>query len=128
MAWTATEWACGHTGHMQLYGKSSARESRVAWEAGRNCMACWLVEQWEKDKDPRALKEDRYLLAAAIAENKGKRIDIFDWYVHPVTEKTPVKINPLENISTADLMAEIKRRESDPDRPAFLGGHERKVK
>ena len=75
MAWEKTEWACGHTGSMQLYGKHSARDSRVAYEAGRKCMACWLVEQWEKDGDPRASREDRFNLAVAIAENKGKRIN-----------------------------------------------------
>ena len=78
MAWTTTEWACGHSGSMQLYGKGSARDAQVARAAGMKCMACWLVEQWEKDNDPRAKREDRYKLAAGIAENKGKRIDAPD--------------------------------------------------
>ena len=76
MAWTRTQWACGHTGYMQLYGKISSRDSRVAWEAGRDCMVCWLIEQWKKSDDPRAKREDRLKLAAAIARHKGKRIDI----------------------------------------------------
>ena len=54
MAWETTEWACGHTGNMQLYGKMSGRYSRVAYEAGKNCMACWLIEQWVAKCDPRA--------------------------------------------------------------------------
>lgn len=74
MAWKRTEWACGHEGEMQLYGKQSARDSRVAYEAGRQCMACWLVEQWETKNDPRAKREDRYVLASKIAEGKGVRI------------------------------------------------------
>lgn len=78
MAWEKTKWACGHEGYMQLYGKMSGREARVAYEAGRQCMACWLVEQWENEDDPRAKMEDRYKLAAAIAENKGKRINVSD--------------------------------------------------
>ena len=78
MAWEKTEWACGHTGAMQLYGKLSGRYARVAYEAGRKCMACWLVEAWEKQGDPRAMREDRYKLAAQIAEGKGKRIDVPD--------------------------------------------------
>jgi len=61
---------------MQLYGKQSGRDARVAYEAGRKCMVCWLIEQWQERNDPRALREDRYDLAAAIAENKGKRIII----------------------------------------------------
>ena len=76
MAWTKTEWACGHNGSMQLYGKGSSRDARVAYEAGRKCMACWLVEQWESEEDPRANREDKYELAAAIAEAKGNRINI----------------------------------------------------
>ena len=74
MAWEHTEWACGHTGSMQLYGKQSGRDATVAYEAGRQCMACWLIEQWVKSGDPRATRENRWDLATAIAENKGKRI------------------------------------------------------
>jgi len=105
MAWTNTEWACGHTGSMQLYGKGSARDAQVARAAGMDCMACWLVKQWEKESDPRAKREDRYKLAAGIAENKGKRIDVSD--------SVPVKNNndnPLAKFSTDDLLAEIERR------------------
>uniref|UniRef100_A0A6H2A6S1 Uncharacterized protein n=1 Tax=viral metagenome TaxID=1070528 RepID=A0A6H2A6S1_9ZZZZ len=78
MAWKKTQWACGHDGSMQLYGKHSDRDSRVAYEAGRQCMACWLVEQWESNNDPRAKREDRYKLAAQIAEGKGRRIAVPD--------------------------------------------------
>jgi hypothetical protein len=74
MAWESTEWACGHKGAMQLYGKRAGRDSQVAYEAGRPCMACWLVEQWEQSNDPRAKREDRFKLAGDIAEGKGKRI------------------------------------------------------
>uniref|UniRef100_A0A6H1ZET6 Uncharacterized protein n=1 Tax=viral metagenome TaxID=1070528 RepID=A0A6H1ZET6_9ZZZZ len=76
MAWESTEWACGHSGSMQLYGKQEGRDATVAREAGRQCMACWLVGEWEKSNDPRAKREDRYKLAAQIAENKGKRIHV----------------------------------------------------
>ena len=76
MAWESTEWACGHTGSMQLYGKGSDRDATVAREAGRQCMACWLVGEWETGNDPRAAREDRYALAAKIAEGKGKRISV----------------------------------------------------
>jgi len=85
MAWTEVTWACGHAGSMQLYGKQSARDAKVASEAGRKCMACWLVTQWEEKNDPRAQREDRYKLAANIAENKGKRI--------VVPNNVPVKNN-----------------------------------
>ena len=83
MAWEKTEWACGHTGSMQLYGKQSGRDSRVAYEAGRNCMACWLVDQWEKTKDARAKRTDRYKLAGMISEGKGVRINGLDENVKP---------------------------------------------
>lgn len=76
MAWEKTEWACGHSGSMQLLGPGSGRQATIAREAGRQCMACWLVGQWEKEGDPRAQREDRYALAAKIAEGKGKRIAV----------------------------------------------------
>lgn len=76
MGWTEINWACGHTGKMQLYGKMSARTAVVAREAGRKCMVCWLIEQWEAESDPRARNEDRYQLAIDIAEGKGKRIKV----------------------------------------------------
>ena len=105
MAWEPTKWACGHSGSMQLYGKQSGRDATVAREAGRKCMACWLVERWEDENDPRAQREDRYMLAADIAENKGKRINDVD-------PSVPVKNNhnPLADFSTEDLLAEIARR------------------
>jgi len=74
MAWEPTEWACGHTGAMQLYGKRAGRDSRVAYEAGRKCMACWLIERWEAESDPRAARADRMDLAVSIAAGKGIRI------------------------------------------------------
>lgn len=80
---------------MQLYGKGSARQATIAREAGRQCMACWLVNEWEKTGDPRAQREDRYILAAKIAEGKGKRI--------AVPESVPVK---------TDRNALIQERES----------------
>ena len=93
MAWEPTEWACGHSGSMQLLGKQSGRDATAAREAGRQCMACWLVDQWETKNDPRAKREDRYKLAAQIAEGKGKRIR--------VSESVPVKkVNDVEALKT----------------------------
>ena len=104
MAWEKVEWSCGHQGQIQLYGKRAQRESRIAFEAGRQCMACWLVEQWEKENDPRAQREDRYVLAAKIAEGKKIRIQVPD--------SVPVKVenNPLANFTTEELLEELKRR------------------
>ena len=101
MAWEPTDWACGHSGSMQLYGKGSGRDAQVARAAGRDCMACWLVGQWE---------EDRYKLAAQIAENKGIRIKVSDSI--PVKEIAPVPENPLAKFTTTELMAEIDRRKT----------------
>jgi len=108
MAWTEVEWACGHIGYIQLYGKSRARDAVLAQEAGKKCMACWLVAQWEKEGDPRAHKEGRYSLARDIAENKGKRIQ-------GLPENAPVKMdtnesNPLTDYSDKDILNEAKRR------------------
>ena len=72
--WESAEWACGHTGSMQLYGKRSGRDSRVAYEAGRDCMACWLLRTWEEKNHPRSKRADRFALAQKIAEGKGVRI------------------------------------------------------
>jgi len=104
MAWERTEWGCGHTGAMQLYGKQSERDATVAREAGRQCMACWLVEQWQAKNDPRSKREDRNPIAAAIAEGKGKRIAV------PENIPAAVEANPLAALSIADLVAEIERR------------------
>jgi len=38
-------------------------------------MACWLLRTWRATGDPRALREDRWELACAIAENNGNRIE-----------------------------------------------------
>lgn len=110
MAWEHTEWACGHTGSMQLYGKQSGRDSTVAVESGRKCMACWLVQQWEQKGDPRAKREDRYKLAADIAERKGKRINVPDSV--PVKTDASTPAHPLADVPLADLLAEIDRRKS----------------
>ena len=101
---------------MQLYGPGAGRDSRVAYEAGRQCMACWLVAQWESENDPRAKREDRYKLAAAIAEAKGKRISV-PASVPVIDDNPPIKslgamrTNPImAELSSDDLMAELKRR------------------
>ena len=75
MACNKINWACGHAGRMQLYGKMAKRESRVACEAGRKCMACWLLEQWENNEDPRFGREDKLELASKIAAGKGIEIN-----------------------------------------------------
>jgi hypothetical protein len=105
MAWEKTEWACGHSGSMQLYGKMSGRDSRTAWEAGRQCMACWLVGQWEAQSDPRAKREDRYILAGKIAEGKGKRISGLPESVPPKGMEMPQA--PAQLGVTADELAEV---------------------
>jgi len=74
MGWTTTEWGCGYSGSMQLYGKTSARCSCVAYEAGRDCMACWLLRTWEEKNDPRSKRVDRFKLAQKIVGGKGIRI------------------------------------------------------
>lgn len=73
MAWEKAQWACGHEGSIQLYGPRSQRESKLAYEAGRKCLACWLLETWERSKDPRNDRPDKLELAHAIASGKGIR-------------------------------------------------------
>ena len=87
MAWESTEWACGHSGSMQLYGKMSGRDSRVAYEAGRDCLACWLAKQWITKGDPRATSPRRWQFAKAIAEGKGVRIAGEEVMEHAETTK-----------------------------------------
>lgn len=88
MAWTEIEWACGHYGQKQLYGKTSAREATVAYESGRDCMMCWLINEWKKSGDPRSKREDRYSLAASVAKGKGIRIDNVPEDVQPEEKET----------------------------------------
>jgi hypothetical protein len=109
MAWEQVEWACGHTGAMQLYGKQSQRDWRIAQEAGKKCFVCWLIGKWEEEKDPRWKREDRYQLAKKIANGKGIRINGL-----PETSSIPLddsdKENPLSKFSTEELLAELQRR------------------
>lgn len=107
MSWKQTEWACGHSGSMQLYGKTADRDAAVAQEAGRQCMACWLVSQWEEKNDPRAKREDRYKLAAQIAENKGKRISVADSV--PVKNVNDVEALAVERAALIARIAEIDK-------------------
>jgi hypothetical protein len=93
---------------MQLYGKQSGRDSRVAYEAGRDCMACWLVGQWETKNDPRAKREDRYKLAAAIAEGKGIRISVPD----NVPSKSAEPVIAMDGLSVKQLQEELSRRQA----------------
>lgn len=74
MAWESVDWACGHSGSMQLYGKQAGRDSTVAHQAGRKCFACWLLGEWQSKNDPRYNRDDRWDLAVKIAEGKGNRI------------------------------------------------------
>lgn len=74
MAWNQITWRCGHSGRMQLYGKMSKRESRIAYESGQNCMVCWLIDQWKQKEDPRFNRADCKELAAKIARGKGIEI------------------------------------------------------
>lgn len=71
MAWMATKWACGHGGQTRQIGPSAKRAARIAFEAGRKCMACWLLEQWEVKNDPR---RGNVQMARDIAEGRGIRI------------------------------------------------------
>lgn len=112
MAWEPTEWSCGHKGSMQLYGKGSGRRAEIAKAAGMKCMACWLVEQWEKEGDKRAKREDRYRLAADIAENKGKRIFVEDHVPviqRVVDEAKPVVANQPEPVAANQPVEALRK-------------------
>ena len=100
MAWESVTWACGHEGRIQLTGPQRNRNATVAREAGKDCMACWLVGQWEATSDPRAARPDRLELAASIAESRGKRINV----------ARPQQANPLAEVADSDLLAECRRR------------------
>ena len=102
MAWEKAKWACGHEGAVQLFGPQRDRDRRLAQEAGRQCMACWLVGQWATKNDPRAAREDRWDLACDIAEGKGIRIS--------GGEPDNMPGGPLAGVSDADLLAECRRR------------------
>jgi len=107
MAWTEVEWSCGHTGEMQLYGKYTARENRVASEAGRQCFVCWLLEEWERTNDPRAKSPDRVNLALSIARNKGIRINYFPSREALIAEKEKL----IERIAEIDKILENMKEE-----------------
>jgi len=74
MAWEVVSWACGHNGHIQMYGPLSGRTARQAQEAEQKCFACWLLRQWASGNDPRAGNVDA---ARAIAEGNGIHISPF---------------------------------------------------
>jgi len=86
MAWEGIDWSCGHEGSIQMYGPGAGRRARQASEAGRKCLACWLLERWEAEGDPRKGKPE---LAVAIAEGKGIRISYPAPVASPPAETAP---------------------------------------
>jgi len=49
MAWYEINYACGHSGREQLYGKTDSRESYVEWaEQNKICPECWAKKKEEE--------------------------------------------------------------------------------
>ena len=86
---------------MQLYGKQSGRDAEIARAAGRECMACWLVKTWTKEKDQEHFVQMSTSWQPSIAKNKGIRIDL---------SSQMIKTNPLDVYSDEELLAELNRR------------------
>ena len=64
MAWYEIDYACGHTGREQIYGKVNQRQNRADW-LGNNkvCKPCWIKGRAEADRKAA-------LLRAGLEEDK----------------------------------------------------------
>lgn len=51
MGWESIEYACGHTGRKQIYGKVSERDRLAKWYGRNKCEACTAA-----DRDALAVK------------------------------------------------------------------------
>ena len=51
MSWYNIDYACGHEGREQIYGKVSERQNRADW-LGNNkvCKPCWIKGRADADK------------------------------------------------------------------------------
>ena len=50
MAWYEIEYACGHEGRIQIYGKFSGRQRQADYEATKDCPDCYR-ERLAKERD-----------------------------------------------------------------------------
>jgi len=50
MAQYTINYACGHTGTVNLHGKTRDCASKAEWLAGQNCPECWKTEKFEQIK------------------------------------------------------------------------------
>lgn len=50
MAWYEVKYACGHTGRVQLYGKTDSREWRLRQMEKEDCPECWKKHREEADR------------------------------------------------------------------------------
>ena len=57
MAWYEIDYACGHTGREQIYGKVEYRQDRADW-LGNNkvCKPCWIKGRAEADRKAALLR------------------------------------------------------------------------
>lgn len=49
MAWYTVNHSCGHEQRVQLYGKTSDRESKIEWMSRQDCPACWGAKKREAE-------------------------------------------------------------------------------
>lgn len=53
MAWYDVTYKCGHTGRVQLVGKTADRERKLEWMAKQECPQCWGLKKREQEaKEP----------------------------------------------------------------------------
>ena len=51
MAWYEINYACGHAGREQIYGKVSARQNSADWRGNNKvCKPCWIAGRAEADR------------------------------------------------------------------------------
>lgn len=87
---------CGHTSHIELFGKHTARQSRIAWMETKPCTACWLREQGKLGAALAAARRagENELADAILKQAKGE-----------TAEPSPVSSGPVSvtNAELADL-------------------------
>lgn len=113
MAWTDITYKCGHTGRVQLYGKSSQREWRVQCMEQELCHDCKLKIASEKEeqlglKEINTGSEKQISWARVIRVQKLEQYQGGEWivikYVRPAYDGSWVK-ETYENIRDTKLSA-----------------------
>ena len=115
MAWNTLTYSCGHTAEVQLYGKRSERERKVASAAKYPCAACRAAAAQVKDTAnglPQLIGSEKQI--AWASECRAKMLPLADQVVAKVAEilakleqMEPNEKAPLEKINAEIIKMQV---------------------